>query len=511
LRLARYNQYVLAIAGTLLVILLLGLAGDMARRWLRDASGRSGRPLAGDAVRYVATSRHDLKVVDHAVFDPPLAALGGALARIDDRRILLVAGDGQILILSPGPASLGVLRPGLHLPMNRGDYVAGVDNATPWFRVTGALLEENASGPRRLYVAHHHWDVARRCVTLRLSETMLDVNRLPARLEWATRYDTRPCIPGEKLPNTSGGRLAFLDAGRILMTVGDHAAPYGAEPHSSHGGDYGSIIALDRSDWSVRTFTAGHRNPQGLLVTDGAIWSTEHGPQGGDELNRLVEGAQYGWPRATYGTDYGRKSWQLIDAEDVHASGTRPVYAWVPSIAVSNLIRIRGRAFPAWQSNLVAGSLSGAGNGSSVFRIVLDDARVVLVERIHVRRPVRDLIEHSDGRLVLWDGSGTIQTLEPATHVFAACSGCHAIRRAAHGIGPDLMGVVGARIARHADYPYSETLRAVGGRWTPGRLEEFLRDPAEFAPGTTMQFAGIEDAVQRATLIEYLQDLDDRE
>jgi cytochrome c len=95
--------------------------------------------------------------------------------------------------------------------------------------------------------------------------------------------------------------------------------------------------------------------------------------------------------------------------------------------------------------------------------------------------------------------------------VFSPCSGCHGVRKANHGIGPDLMGVVGARIARHADYPYSDALRDMGGRWTRRRLDEFLRNPAGFAPGTTMQSTGIEDAAQRHSIIEYLQDLDDRE
>ena len=72
------------------------------------------------------------------------------------------------------------------------------------------------------------------------------------------------------------------------------------------------------------------------------------------------------------------------------------------------------------------------------------------------------------------------------------------------------MGIVGERVAHHTDYQYSEALRALGGRWTRARLDSFLQDPQGFAPGTTMDFPGIADAAQRAEIIEYLDDLDDR-
>jgi cytochrome c2 len=242
-------------------------------------------------------------------------------------------------------------------------------------------------------------------------------------------------------------------------------------------------------------------------VEPGEIWSTEHGPQGGDELNLLEAGRDYGWPRATYGTAYGQKDWPLAQGQERHGVGTKPVFAWVPSIAVSSLIRLRGTAFPAWRDDLLVGSLGGLGHGDALFRVELDGARVAFVERIPTGRPVRDLIELDDGRLLLWNGDGTVQTLEPATHVFAPCSGCHALRWASHGVGPDLMGVVGRRVASHERFAYSDALRRVGGRWSRARLDGFLRDPAGFAPGTSMEYPGLPDASARATLLDYLEDV----
>jgi len=464
-----------------------------------------------ESINYILTSRHDVRVVDQAVFQPPSKVLGGGFARIDDRRILLASGDGRMVVLTSDEEGVDVLGTELRFPLAYSAYSAAVERPTPFFRVTGVLLDDAGSDPRRLYIAHHAWNEEDSCLTLNLSEAEWNPDQVHAELvslEWISRYHTEHCIPASGLGNRSGGRLAFLDRTRILMTIGDHATKEVLDLDRDYAWEYGTIVLLRTDDWTARPFTTGHRNPQGLLVDGERVWSTEHGPQGGDELNLLVEGADYGWPRSTYGTEYGQRRWPLIEGDDPHGAGTKPVFAWVPSIAISNLIRIRGDTFPAWTGDLMLGSLPGLGNGNSIFRVKLDGLRVVMVERIYTKRSVRDLIEATDGKLILWDGSETIQIVEPATHVFSPCSGCHALRWRSHGIGPDLMGIVGERVAHHDDYQYSDALRSLGGRWTRTRLDSFLRDPRLFAPGTTMDFPGIADAAQRAAIIEYLDDLD---
>ena len=498
------------VAATNILAFLVILYPNIVDGSLQDL--RTFRQARGDdSSRYLLTSRYDVKVVDHVLFDREQEAWGGGLARIDATRILLVTGEGQILVLTPGPSTLGVRDTGLRFPLKRKEYAAGVSTPNRWFRVTGILLDTNAS-PGRLYVAHHEWNTEGKCLTLNLSDTEFDVDNLPSDLTWVSRFSTSPCISGENLVNETGGRLGFIDDDRILMTVGVHSTDGSLDlehpsPTRRGEGTYGTTVAIRRSDWSAQPFTTGHRNPQGLLVEDGRIWSTEHGPQGGDELNLLVEGADYGWPQSTYGTQYGGKNWPFSTGDDPHQVGTKPIFAWVPSIGVSNLIRIRGTAFPAWKSDLMVASLVGLDTGYALFRVRLDGNRVVLVEKMFTRRPIRDLIEHSDGRLLLWDGMRAVQTVEPETHVFSACSGCHALRPNVQGIGPDLTGIVGADIARYRIFPYSNALRSMPGRWTRGRLDQFLKDPSAFAPGTTMAFPGIEDEQQRALLIRFLDQI----
>ena len=204
---------------------------------------------------------------------------------------------------------------------------------------------------------------------------------------------------------------------------------------------YGKILALDKQSWNSRIYSRGHRNPQGLVVLDDdTIWSTEHGPHGGDELNLVREGMDFGWPKTTYGTNYGKKNHEQSKTPGDHTFGQRPVYAWVPSIGISNLIRVNGAAFSSWRGDFIVASLHGRYYGKSLFRVKVAEDRVVVMERIKTGRPVRDLVELKDGRLILWDGYNVIQLIKPANVVFSECSGCHALRAKTHGIGPDFDG-----------------------------------------------------------------------
>ena len=138
----------------------------------------------------------------------------------------------------------------------------------------------------------------------------------------------------------------------------------------------------------------GHRNPQGLAIHpgSGAVWLTEHGPQGGDEVNVSTAGANYGWPVIGYGVNYG--SGTSIHSS-THADGMeQPVHIWVPSIGVSGLAFYTGDRFPEWRGNLFAGGLAG----QNVDRLTIEDGRVVDRETIlRGMGRVRDVREGPDG------------------------------------------------------------------------------------------------------------------
>lgn len=149
-------------------------------------------------------------------------------------------------------------------------------------------------------------------------------------------------------------------------------------------GSKGEIKAI----WSY-----GHRNPQGLAMDDaGRLWDTEHGPRGGDELNLIVKGANYGWPNIAHSINYNDAA--LVTPWDDSGKYQQPVFRWIPSIGACGLDVVRGSAFPKWKGDLVAGGLSGA----NVDRIRVKDGKFVEREElIHGMGRVRDVVIGPDG------------------------------------------------------------------------------------------------------------------
>lgn len=302
--------------------------------------------------------------------------------------------------------------------------------------------------------------------------------------------------------------MLLLDPDHLLLSVGDqgyNGVDFPDQPDwvQNPSASYGKTVRISLADGSWQPYTIGHRNPQGLLSDgQGRIWLTEHGPQGGDELNLLTAGSNYGWPKVTYGTDYGKQAWPLNPRQGRHEGFVEPVYSWAKSIGPSNLIEIRGNLFTSWAGDLLIGTLIG----ESLMRIRLDQGHVRLIEPIPVGERVRDLIEDSSGRIVLLTDSYSLVILEPAQSGFAMCAGCHALTgKPGSGLGPDLSGVLGSAIAARPGFAYSEALKKVGGVWTEAELDRFLTDPQAFAPGSSMTMAGIPDADIRRRVIEFLK------
>ena len=491
----------------------------------------------------IATAFYTLHSTIYRNAIPSTVVRGGGISPIGDQ-YLLATGDGRMYVFQWGRSgrAFSIRQLPYEVPLNirqfsddanphgyRGrpndeaaDSLQGVQ--TWQFRVADVRVQEQGDQVR-VFVSHHFWKRAEQCFVVRVSsmsgrrEAFLSGDPT---LKWQTVFESTPCVPlrGENSVHENnpfagmevGGRLGFLDEQRLMLTLGDHdftgvesKQMFAQDPHVS----YGKTILIDLQNRTSEIYSMGHRNPQGLYITpEGAIWSTEHGPQGGDELNLIVRGANYGWPLVTYGTDYGSAAWPLSRNQGRHDGYQQPVYAWVPSIGVSNLVRIERDRFPVWKGDLLVGSL----HAHSLFRIRLLDQRVVFAEPIEVGERVRDIVEGHDGRIILWTDTSSIVSLTPAEGTDGAvlfattCGGCHKVADGAtHSYGPDLAGVVGRRVGSAPGFQgYSPAMTSLGGTWTPERLNTFLESPQSTVPGTTMTFRGVADAAQRDSIIRYL-------
>jgi cytochrome c2 len=183
----------------------------------------------------------------------------------------------------------------------------------------------------------------------------------------------------------------------------------------------------------------------------------------------------------------------------------------VPSIGVSNLVRIEHDRFPVWKGDLIVGSL----HGHALFRIRLVDQRVVFAEPIPLEERVRDIIEGPDGRLVIWTDTSSIMSITPAEGTDGAvlfatvCGGCHkAIDSYTHSYGPDLAGIFDRPIASARGFEgYSPALKSRHGKWTQEKFDAFIASPQTEVPGTAMTFQGLKDPAARAAISKYLAEL----
>jgi cytochrome c2 len=309
--------------------------------------------------------------------------------------------------------------------------------------------------------------------------------------------------------------MAWLEVDKLLLTVGDMEHDGWYQPIAVAQDDsylYGKTLTVDVQTGRSEIFTKGHRNPQGLLIDrDGQIWSTEHGPEGGDELNLLTRGKNFGWPYETFGTEYGSYDWPLAGQYSGNDELQEPIFSWVPSIGVSSLIQVTEGQFDRWYGDLLITTLKDR----HLYRLEISHGRVLNVEPIKIGRRIRDLIESPTGGYWLWGENGDLVSLsisDSLSHgalLFKSCAACHSTGVLSGGLGPTLLQVVDRDIGGLDDYEdYSPALQAISGVWTEERLDEFLADPQAFVPGTTMIYPGIDDSDERGAIIEYLRNIE---
>ncbi|AUM00137.1 PQQ-dependent sugar dehydrogenase [Zoogloeaceae bacteirum Par-f-2] len=363
-----------------------------------------GNPAAaapGETLFTASTAAGAVKVVEVAAgLETPWS-----LAFLPDGRMLVTERPGRMRIVSPNgrlSASLAGV-PAVHARSQGGllDVVLGPDFARD--RRIYFSYAEPTSGGARTAVARAVLDTEG--LRLTVLERLFAQNEDPAGgAHW-------------------GSRLVFGRDGTLFVTLGDRYSHRDqAQNLGSHLGKVVRIAAdgsvppdnpfVGRAGVRPEIWSYGHRNVQGAALhpESGALWTHEHGPQGGDEVNLTLPGRNYGWPVITFGREYltGFRIGEGSTRADVEA----PLIQWTPSIAPSGMTFYTGDAFPAWRGSLFVGAL----RGSMLVRLTLDGNRVVGEEQLLRERGlrIRDVRQGPDGFLYLLDErEGRILRLEP--------------------------------------------------------------------------------------------------
>ncbi|MFH1345770.1 MAG: PQQ-dependent sugar dehydrogenase [Pseudomonadota bacterium] len=244
----------------------------------------------------------------------------------------------------------------------------------------------------------------------------------------AGRLDETKVIFRQEGPLSSGNhygcRIAQAGDGNLFVTLGDH---YSARDEAQNLGNHiGKLIRITpdgaapadnpfvgRAGAKPEIWSYGHRNQQGLAINpaNGDVWESEHGPRGGDEINIVGKGKNYGWPAIGYGIDY---SGAKIHGSTARDGMEQPLKYWVPSIAPSGLAFYSAKLFPKWTGSLFTGALAG----KMLVRLQLNGTTVTSEERLlpNLNERIRDVRQGPDGALwLLTDSSaGRILRVSPA-------------------------------------------------------------------------------------------------
>jgi cytochrome c2 len=497
------------------------------------------------AWRDVSTHYHQLKVAEFPVSNAVIE--GGSLEEVGEG-LLIASPQGRLSFLD-AQGQLHALSP--NVPMNldaieqmRASH-GGVFN-TASLRTMDLLAVSTGENTVDLYASHDQ--IGDDCIEFVISRIVLTISAgMPTPTgAWSEVWRARNCLRfserGQSLeyPPATGGRMVMRSAEEMLISVGDYGHIGTGRPTESMNtaNDFGKIIGLNVRTGSARQVAVGFRNPQGLTIDAlGRAWETEHGPNGGDELNLVRDGGNYGWPIVTYGMDYTTPPvrWPEAEAIGTHDGYVGPRQAFLPSIGISNLVAPDARVFPHWEGGLLVASL----RGQTLYFVRLDGDDVIFAEPIPLGHRLRDIITRRDGSLALLTDGGQLMLIRNAeagpaepfvvsglgslspplpseapradaspeelgrSYFEAACASCHSVTGEGRA-GPPLNGVVGRDIASVEGFMYSEALRELDGVWTEDRLRAFIAEPNAIAPGTAMPQPALRPRAP-ARIVDYLK------
>ena len=325
---------------------------------------------------------------------------GAAIAKLSDSKFLLGGGrNGSNLYLydlsTKSEQLIGrVISPNQRINDSR-------------FAITDIAVLASDSKSASVLISYPIYNKTSKCVVVKLSAYEVELTEKPKLSKQKDWFTSKPCVPVSAVQHAAG-RLEVIDKTSAYLTIGDLG--FKKIGSKSARGDLGSVFKVGAN--KVEKISSGHRNQQGIVLIGTDLYTSEHGPRGGDELNLIKKGIDYGWPSVTYGDRYSFFDYVKPTRPGTHEGFEKPLYYWVPSVAPTELIQLpTSSTWGSWSEQLVMGTLA---NQSLIFIQLLAKKRVGAVVSVDVGQRIRDLEVTSTGSILATTDSGQLLLINAA-------------------------------------------------------------------------------------------------
>jgi glucose/arabinose dehydrogenase len=343
----------------------------------------------------------DVKSVDTPAFlvQGDNGQRGAALAQLSDGRLLIGGGkNGFTLFLYDAVSNTQTLL----------GQVAGASERLndSRFAVTDIAVLSEVNNDFSLLISYPRYDRVKKCVSVVMYQYQLNLVASPTLTKGKLWFASKPCVPVNEVQHAAG-RIEVINKTSAYLTVGDLG--FTKIANRSARGDLGSVFKVSAGSATkskVERISQGHRNQQGILLIGNDLYVSEHGPRGGDELNLISKGKDYGWPAVTYGEPYSSGDYVRPRTTGSHEGFTKPLYNWVPSVAPTELIQLpTGNSWGQWAGQLVMGTLR---EESLIFIQLRSRASVGEVIKVDVNERIRDLEMGKNNQIIATTDTGQL-------------------------------------------------------------------------------------------------------
>jgi len=326
---------------------------------------------------------------------------GAAITKLSDTKFLLGGGrDGSNLYLYDLSTRSEQLIGQVILPNQR------LNDSR--FAITDIAVLASDNTKASILVSYPIYNRTGKCVVVKLSAYEVALTQKPKLSKSKDWFTSKPCVPVSAVQHAAG-RLEVIDKTSAYLTIGDLG--FKKIGNKSARGDLGSVFKVSAN--KIEKISSGHRNQQGIVLIGKDLYTSEHGPRGGDELNLIKKGVDYGWPIVTYGDRYSFFDYVKPSRPGTHEGFEKPLYYWVPSVAPTELIQLPTSSnWGGWSEQLVMGTLA---EQVLIFIQLLDKQKVGTVVSVDVGQRIRDLEVTSTGSILATTDSGQLLLINPAT------------------------------------------------------------------------------------------------